>query len=78
MGTYTRVNSESYARTDAEMEERAQILKEHQQISDLYQRLSGNISGFRMDLETFVQRQYLGTDPVCRQPAFPGNVGRTV
>ena len=41
------------------MQERAQILKEHQQLNDLYQRLSGNISGFRMDLETFVQRQYL-------------------
>ena len=58
-GTYARVNSESYARLMPKMEERAQILKEHQQISDLYQRLSGNISGFRMDLETFVQRQYL-------------------
>ena len=58
-GTYARVNSDSYARLMPKMEERAQILKEHQQISDLYQRLSGNISGFRMDLETFVQRQYL-------------------
>ena len=58
-GTYARVNSESYARLMPKIEERAQILKEHQQISDLYQRLSGNISGFRMDLETFVQRQYL-------------------
>ena len=58
-GTYARVNSESYARLMPKMEERAQILKEHQQISDLYQRLSGNISGFRMDLETFVQRKYL-------------------
>ena len=58
-GTYARVNSESYARLMPKMEERAQILKEHQQFNDLYQRLSGNISGFRMDLETFVQRQYL-------------------
>ena len=37
-GTYARVNSESYARLMPKMEERAQILKEHQQITDLYQR----------------------------------------
>ncbi|MCI6536052.1 AAA family ATPase [uncultured Eubacterium sp.] len=58
-GTYAHVNSGIYDRLMPIMEERAQILKEHQQINDLYQRLSGNISGFRMDLETFVQRQYL-------------------
>ena len=58
-GTCAHVNSGIYDRLMPKMEERAQILKEHQQINDLYQRLSGNISGFRMDLETFVQRQYL-------------------
>ena len=41
------------------MENRAQILAQHQWINELYNRLAGNVSGSRMDLETFVQRQYL-------------------
>ena len=56
-----------YTRTDCgvcdilkpKMENRAQILAQHQRINELYNRLAGNVSGSRMDIETFVQRQYL-------------------
>ena len=37
---------------------------------------SGNVSGARMDLETYVQRYYLGEDPLCGEPTFSGDVCR--
>ena len=56
---YTRTDCAAYDILKPKMENRAQILAQHQRINELYNRLAGNISGSRMDLETFVQRQYL-------------------
>lgn len=41
------------------MEERKAVVEEHARIDTLYRMTSGNISGARMDLETYVQRYYL-------------------
>ncbi|MCI5641483.1 MAG: SMC family ATPase [Lachnospiraceae bacterium] len=48
-----------YENLQGEMEHRRQIVEEHGRIDTLYRLLSGNESGSRMDLETFVQRYYL-------------------
>lgn len=41
------------------LEERKTIVEEHARIDALYRMTSGNVSGARMDLETYVQRYYL-------------------
>ena len=41
------------------MEERGKIMEEHRRLDDLYNLLSGNVTGSRMDIETYVQRCYL-------------------
>ena len=41
------------------LEERKTIVEEHARIDTLYRMTSGNVSGARMDLETYVQRYYL-------------------
>ncbi len=41
-------------------EEHRKVSEEYTRLNALYQLVSGNISGSRMDLETFVQRYYLG------------------
>ena len=56
---YIRTDCATYEILKPKMENRAQILAQHQRINELYNRLAGNVSGSRMDLETFVQRQYL-------------------
>ena len=56
---YVCTDCGAYEILKPKMENRAQILAQHQRINELYNRLSGNVSGSRMDLETFVQRQYL-------------------
>ncbi len=56
---YTITDCKAFDNLKPQMEERAQILTQHQRINELYNRLAGNVSGSRMDLETFVQRQYL-------------------
>lgn len=56
---YTITDCKAFDNLKPQMEERAQILAQHQRINELYNRLAGNVSGSRMDLETFVQRQYL-------------------
>lgn len=43
----------------ARSEERRSILAEYERLDLLYKQMSGNISGSRMDLETYVQRLYL-------------------
>ncbi len=40
-------------------EKRKEIIKQHERLESLYKLISGNVSGARMDLETFVQRYYL-------------------
>lgn len=42
-----------------QMEKRGKIIEKHGKLETLYKLLSGNMSGNRMDLETFVQRYYL-------------------
>ena len=57
----------SYYKTDAAvykslkpvMEERGKIMEEHRRLDELYNLLSGNVTGSRMDIETYVQRCYL-------------------
>lgn len=41
------------------LEERKILLAEHARLETLYRMASGNVSGARMDLETYVQRYYL-------------------
>lgn len=41
------------------LEERKKIVQEHAKLDGLYRSLSGNATGARMDLETYVQRYYL-------------------
>ena len=41
------------------MEERSALLEEQRRVDALYRLLAGQVSGARMDIETFVQRYYL-------------------
>lgn len=41
------------------LQERQKLVEEHGRIDHLYRLVSGNVSGSRMDLETYVQRYYL-------------------
>lgn len=41
------------------LKNRTEVLEEHARIDALYRMASGNVSGARMDLETYVQRYYL-------------------
>ena len=52
-------NQEIFVALSARMEKRQEVIKEHARIDALYRMTSGNVSGSRMDLETFVQRYYL-------------------
>lgn len=52
-------NQEIVTVLSAWMEKRQEVIKEHARIDALYRMTSGNVSGSRMDLETFVQRYYL-------------------
>ena len=42
-----------------ETEKRMKLVKEYGAVDHLYRRLSGNLTGERMDIETYVQRYYL-------------------
>ncbi len=54
-----RINEDVYKQLDARKEERTRIAGAYTRMDQLYRRLSGNVSGARMDMETFVQRYYL-------------------
>ena len=41
------------------MDERKKVMDEHRRLDELYNRLAGNVTGSRMDIETYVQRYYL-------------------
>ena len=41
------------------MEERERVVRDHTKLDNLYRMVSGNVTGSRMDLETYVQRYYL-------------------
>lgn len=56
---YYKTNRDVFGRLQPKMEERKRILSEYTRLDGLYGRLSGKVSGGRMDIETFVQRYYL-------------------
>ncbi len=56
--TYRR-DYEVYRDLFDETENRKSLMEKHTKLDMLYRRLSGNVTGARMDLETFVQRYYL-------------------
>ena len=41
------------------MDERKKVMDDHRRLDELYNRLAGNVTGSRMDIETYVQRYYL-------------------
>ena len=57
--TEYQTNRKAWERLKANQETRKKIVEEYNRTEHLYQLLSGNISGARMDIETFVQRYYL-------------------
>ena len=52
-------NEKAYLALKKNQEERQTIVEEYARTDRLYQQLSGNMTGARMDIETFVQRYYL-------------------
>ena len=54
-----RDDREVFDALSGRLEERKTIVEEHARIDTLYRMTSGNVSGSRMDLETYVQRYYL-------------------
>nr|WP_253288657.1 AAA family ATPase [Blautia sp. MSJ-19] len=50
---------EIFEALSSRLEERKAVVEEHTRIDALYRMTSGNVSGSRMDLETYVQRYYL-------------------
>lgn len=52
-------DGEVFAALLSRLEERKAVVEEHARIDALYRMTSGNVSGARMDLETYVQRYYL-------------------
>lgn len=57
--TSYHINETAYRKLEPNFRERSRILEEFRKTDRLYQLLSGNVSGSRMDMETFVQRTYL-------------------
>lgn len=54
-----RDNQEAYEAMLPKLEERKDVAARHARVDHLYRMTSGNITGSRMDLETYVQRYYL-------------------
>ena len=52
-------NQNAYTALASQMEQRVQTVTEYNELDSLCSRLSGKVSGGRMDLETYVQRYYL-------------------
>lgn len=55
-----RTDREAYQALAPQMEERSRVIGEYSLLEGLHSRLAGKVHGGRMDLETFVQRYYLG------------------
>ena len=55
----TKTNLRAYHALAPKMEERKAIVNEYTRLDTLYKLISGNVTGSRMDLETYVQRYYL-------------------
>lgn len=54
-----RINGAVYEALVPKMEERKELVAQHTRIDTLYKLLSGNVTGSRMDIETYVQRYYM-------------------
>lgn len=54
-----KANRTVYDRLCAQSSEQAVLMQQHKKLKNLYEIFSGNVSGARMDLETYVQRYYL-------------------
>lgn len=54
-----RDNRSVYEELAPRAKERKLVIEEHTRVDQLYRLVSGNVTGGRMDLETFVQRYYL-------------------
>lgn len=54
-----KINKGVYDELKPKMDIRQKIIAEHTKLDVLYRMMSGNVSGSRMDLETYVQRHYL-------------------
>lgn len=52
-------NATTYRLLEPKMKESKKVIQEHGKLNMLYQRISGNMKGNHMDLETFVLRYYL-------------------
>lgn len=52
-------NFNAYQALSPKMEERGRIMQAYTRLEGLCRRLDGNVTGARMDIETFVQRYYL-------------------
>ncbi len=57
--TAFRNNTEVCRALAPKLEKRGKMLEEHAKLDTMYKLISGNVSGSRMDLETYVQRYYL-------------------
>ena len=54
-----RENTGVYEELAPDADRRKDAVRQHSRLETLYKMVSGNVSGFRMDLETFAQRYYL-------------------
>ncbi len=52
-------NLKIYSSLNLETKKRKSVIDMHKKLDELYSLLSGNMTGQRMDIETYVQRQYL-------------------
>ena len=75
---YTRTDCAAYDILKPKMENRAQILAQHQRINELYNRLAGKSAVPVWIWKPFVQRQYLEKILYAANRRFPGNVCGTV
>ena len=57
--TYDQADRPVYDSLKPLLEKRGKIMAEHRRLDDLYHLLSGNVTGSRMDIETYVQRYHL-------------------
>lgn len=56
---YEKTDVKVYSALKSMMEESGRVLAKYRKLDDLYNLLAGNVTGSRMDIETFVQRYYL-------------------
>ena len=70
-----RTDSEILDKLSASLSGRGEAAREYGIINSLYSRLSGNVTGGRMDIETFVQRQYLEKILISANKRFSSMTG---